>query len=64
VDQGQSIDQVLDPQDVVSAEFYEPVSVPMELSGGQTNGCALLAIWTKGKADMGKLNKSTNGSGH
>jgi len=49
IDNGQTIDEVVGAQDVVAVEFYNPVDVPMELSGGSNNGCALLALWTKGK---------------
>jgi hypothetical protein len=49
---GQSIDEIVGSQDVVSVEFYNPVDVPMELSAGSNGGCALLVIWTKGKLDQ------------
>jgi hypothetical protein len=49
VDGGQSIDQVVGAQDVVAVEFYNPVDVPLELSATTNDGCALLAIWTRGK---------------
>lgn len=49
VDNGQTIDEVVGAQDVVAVEFYNSVDVPLELSAGANNGCALLAIWTKGK---------------
>jgi hypothetical protein len=48
-DAGQSIDEIIGEQDVAAVEFYNPVDVPMELSSGSNNGCALLVIWTKGK---------------
>ena len=51
-DAGQSIDQIVGTQDVVAVEFYQPVDVPMELTAGSNNGCALLVIWTKGKLDQ------------
>lgn len=49
---GQSIDEIVGEQDVVAVEFYQPVDVPMELTSGSNNGCALLVIWTKGKLDQ------------
>ena len=49
VDGGQTIDQIVGAQDVVAVEFYNSVDVPMELSSGNLNGCALLVLWTKGK---------------
>jgi hypothetical protein len=49
VDGGQTIDEIVGAQDVVAVEFYNSVDVPMELSGGSNNGCALLALWTKAK---------------
>jgi len=49
LDAGQSIDQVIGVQDIVAIEFYNPVDVPMELSSGSNSGCALIAMWTKGK---------------
>ena len=48
-DAGQSIDEIIGEQDVAAIEFYNPIDVPMELSSGSNNGCALLVIWTKGK---------------
>lgn len=51
VDGGQTIDEVVGAQDVVAVEFYNTVDVPMELSGGSNNGCALLVLWTKGKLE-------------
>jgi hypothetical protein len=46
---GQSIDQIVGAQDVVAVEFYNPVDVPIELSSGASNGCALVELWTKAK---------------
>jgi len=51
-DAGQSIDELVNSQDVAAMEFYNPVDVPMELSSGSNSGCALLVIWTKGKLDQ------------
>ena len=51
-DAGQSIDELMNSQDVAAIEFYNPVDVPMELSTGANSGCALLVIWTKGKLDQ------------
>jgi hypothetical protein len=51
-DAGQSIDELMNSQDVAAIEFYNPVDVPMELSSGSNSGCALLVIWTKGKLDQ------------
>lgn len=44
---GQSIDEMVNPQDVSAVEFYQPSEAPMELSGGPNSSCALLVIWTK-----------------
>ena len=49
---GQSIDEIVGQQDIVAVEFYQPVDVPMEFQNGQSSGCALLLIWTKGKLDQ------------
>ena len=49
---GQTIDEIVGEQDVVAIEFYQPVDVPMEFSGGQNSGCAMVLIWTKGKLDQ------------
>ncbi|HEY5086190.1 MAG TPA: carboxypeptidase regulatory-like domain-containing protein [Gemmatimonadaceae bacterium] len=51
-DAGQSIDEMVNSQDVAAVEFYNPVDVPMELSSGANTGCAMLVIWTKGKLDQ------------
>lgn len=51
-DAGQSIDEIVNSQDVAAMEFYNPVDVPLELSTGSNTGCALLVIWTKGKLDQ------------
>jgi hypothetical protein len=53
-DAGQSIDEIVGEQDVAAVEFYNPVDVPMDLSSGSNNGCALLVIWTKGKLQQTK----------
>ncbi len=49
---GQSIDEIVGENDVVAVEFYQPVDVPMEFSNGQSSGCAMVLIWTKGKLDQ------------
>ena len=49
LDAGQSIDQVVNAQDVVAVEFYNPIDVPIELSSNANSSCALVAIWTKAK---------------
>lgn len=49
---GQSIDQIVGAQDIAAIEFYQPVDVPMEMTSGSNNGCALLVIWTRGKLDQ------------
>jgi hypothetical protein len=49
VGNGQSIDDVIQPQDVVAVEFYNPVDVPVELSGGTNTGCALVVLWSRAK---------------
>lgn len=54
---GQSIDEIVNSQDVAAMEFYNPVDVPMELATGSNSGCALLVIWTKGKLDQKAPNK-------
>lgn len=46
---GQTIDELVSPQDVAAVEFYQTSEIPLELSSGQTNGCALVVIWTKGQ---------------
>lgn len=45
---GQSIDQLVNVQDITAIEFYNESTIPLELSSGPNSGCALLAIWTKG----------------
>lgn len=45
---GQSIDQLVNPQDVAAVEYYQQATAPLELSAGSSQGCALLVIWTKG----------------
>ena len=49
---GQTIDEIVGEQDIVAVEFYQPVDVPMEFSNGQSSGCAMIIIWTKGKLDQ------------
>ncbi|MDQ2889178.1 MAG: carboxypeptidase-like regulatory domain-containing protein [Gemmatimonadota bacterium] len=49
---GQSIDEIVNENDIVAVEFYQPVEVPMEFANGQSSGCAMLLIWTKGKLDQ------------
>lgn len=44
---GQSIDDLVNAQDVSAVEFYQPSETPLELSSGSNSGCALLVIWTK-----------------
>lgn len=44
---GQSIDNLINSQDVSQIEFYQPSETPLELSSGSNSGCALLVIWTK-----------------
>lgn len=44
---GQSIDELVNSQDVSQIEFYQPSEIPLELSSGSNSGCALLVIWTK-----------------
>jgi hypothetical protein len=51
-DAGQSIDEIIQENDIVAVEFYQPVDVPMEFTNGQSSGCAMLILWTKGKLDQ------------
>lgn len=45
--QGQTIDEIVNPQDVTAVEFYNQATAPLELSAGVNEGCALVVIWTK-----------------
>jgi len=45
--QGQTIDELVNPQDVQAVEFYNQATIPLELTSGLNDGCALLVIWTK-----------------
>jgi carboxypeptidase family protein len=51
-DAGQSIDEIIQENDIVAVEFYQPVDVPMEFTNGRNSGCAMLILWTKGKLDQ------------
>jgi hypothetical protein len=51
-DAGQSIDEIIQENDIVAVEFYQPVDVPMEFTNGSNSGCAMLILWTKGKLDQ------------
>jgi len=47
---GQSIDELMNANDLAAVEFYNVSDVPLDLAGGGGNGgCALLALWTKGQ---------------
>ena len=44
---GQSIDELVRPADIVGIEFYQPSEIPAELATGANSGCALLVVWTR-----------------
>lgn len=46
---GQTIDELVSPQDVAAVEFYQQSEIPLELSTGANSGCALVVVWTKGQ---------------
>jgi hypothetical protein len=46
-DEGQAIDEMVNPRDIAAMEFYQANDVPLELTTGRNSGCALLVIWTR-----------------
>ncbi len=48
-DQGMSIDDLVNPADIVGIEFYQANDAPAELTTGPNAGCALLIVWTRGQ---------------
>ena len=48
-DQGLSLDELVNPDDIAGMEFYQATDIPAELTTGANTGCALLVVWTKSK---------------
>ena len=47
--QGVSIDELVRPDDIAAIEFYQPLEIPLELTGSNSSGCALVVIWTRSR---------------